>query len=57
LANSGDTLGWVEFADGNRDKAQKYILAAWQLSQSAETADHLGQIDGRRGEDRLSCSE
>ncbi len=50
LASSWDTLGWVEFADGNLDKAQKYVMAAWQLSQSSETADHLGQIYEKRGE-------
>jgi tetratricopeptide (TPR) repeat protein len=50
LANSWDTLGWVEFADGNLDKAQKYVLAAWQLSQGSAIADHLGQIYEKRGE-------
>lgn len=47
---TGDTLGWVEFADGNVDKALKYILAAWQLSEGAEVADHLGQIYAKRGD-------
>jgi len=49
LATCWDTLGWVEFADGNLDKAQKYVLAAWQLSQGSEAADHLGQIYEKRG--------
>jgi Flp pilus assembly protein TadD len=39
-----DTLGWVEFAGGNIDKAQKYVFAAWQLGQYTDQADHLGQI-------------
>lgn len=50
LANSWDTLAWVEFADGNVDKAQKYALAAWQLGQHSAAADHLGQIYEKRGE-------
>jgi tetratricopeptide (TPR) repeat protein len=50
LANCWDTLGWVEFADGKVDKAQKYVLAAWQLGQSSEAADHLGQIYEKQGE-------
>ncbi len=50
LASSWDTLGWVEFADGNLDKAQKYVLAAWQLGQSSAAADHLGQICEKRGD-------
>jgi tetratricopeptide (TPR) repeat protein/transglutaminase-like putative cysteine protease len=49
LANCWDTLGWVEFADGNLDKAEKYVLASWQLSQSSDAADHLGQIYEKRG--------
>jgi tetratricopeptide (TPR) repeat protein len=50
LAASWDTLGWVEFAEGNIDKAEKFVLAAWQLSQGAGVADHLGQIYEKRGE-------
>ncbi len=45
-----DTLGWVEFADGNLDKAEKYVQAAWQLGQHTSEADHLGQIYEKRGE-------
>jgi len=50
LASFWDTLGWVEFADGNLEKAQKYLLAAWQLSQRADAADHLAQIYQKRGD-------
>ena len=50
LASYWDTLGWVEFADGNVDKALKYTFAAWQVSQGAEVADHLGQIFARRSD-------
>jgi tetratricopeptide (TPR) repeat protein len=44
LANFWDTLGWIDYADGNLSTAQKYIEAAWQLSQHSEAGDHLGQI-------------
>jgi tetratricopeptide (TPR) repeat protein len=44
LASYWDTLGWVEFAEGKPDQALKHLTAAWQLSQGAEVADHLGQI-------------
>jgi tetratricopeptide (TPR) repeat protein len=44
LAHYWDTMGWVEFADGNLDKAQKFVWAAWQLYQGADATDHLGQI-------------
>ncbi len=50
MGNYWDTLGWVEFADGNLDKAQKYILAGWQSGQQADEADHLGQIYEKKGD-------
>jgi tetratricopeptide (TPR) repeat protein len=45
-----DTLGWVYFAKGDLDKAEKYVAAAWQLGQHGEVGDHLGQIYEKRGD-------
>jgi tetratricopeptide (TPR) repeat protein/transglutaminase-like putative cysteine protease len=45
-----DTLGWVHFAEGNLDKAEKYVSAAWSLGQHGEVGDHLGQIYEKKGE-------
>jgi tetratricopeptide (TPR) repeat protein len=45
-----DTLGWVEFGEGNLDKAEKYVAAAWDLGHHGEVGDHLGQIYEKRGE-------
>ena len=45
-----DTLGWVEFGEGNLDKAEKYVGAAWMLGHHGEVGDHLGQIYEKRGE-------
>jgi tetratricopeptide (TPR) repeat protein len=44
-----DTLGWVYFDEGNFDKAEKYIAAAWGLGQHGEVGDHLGQIYEKEG--------
>lgn len=44
LASYWDTLGWVAFAQGKIDRAEKYVSAAWQLSQTGEEGDHLAQI-------------
>jgi tetratricopeptide (TPR) repeat protein len=44
-----DTLGWVYFAEGNLDKAEKYVSAAWGLGQHGEVGDHLGQIYEKEG--------
>ena len=49
LASYWDTLGWVKFKRGDMDGAEKYIQAAWKLSQNGEVADHLGQIALKRG--------
>ena len=45
-----DTLGWIYFANGNLDKAEKYVAAAWGLGHHGEVGDHLGQIYEKRGE-------
>lgn len=45
-----DTLGWVHFVEGNLDKAEKYVSAAWSLGQHGEVGDHLGQIYEKRGD-------
>ena len=45
-----DTLGWVHFGEGNYDKAEKYVAAAWGLGHHGEVGDHLGQIYEKRGE-------
>jgi tetratricopeptide (TPR) repeat protein/transglutaminase-like putative cysteine protease len=44
LASYWDTLGWVYFRRGDIDKAEPFIRASWELTQSGEVADHLGQI-------------
>jgi tetratricopeptide (TPR) repeat protein len=49
-----DTLGWVHFDEGNFDKAEKYVAAAWALGHHGEVGDHLGQIYERRGQKELA---
>jgi tetratricopeptide (TPR) repeat protein len=44
LAPYWDTLGWVYFKIGDLDQAERYLNAAWVLSQIAVMADHLGQV-------------
>jgi tetratricopeptide (TPR) repeat protein len=44
-----DTLGWVHFAEGDFNKAEKYVAAAWDLGHHAEVGDHLGQIYEKQG--------
>lgn len=45
-----DTLGWVYFANGDHENAERYVSAAWNLDQRAEVGDHLGQIYEKRGQ-------
>ncbi len=49
-----DTLGWVYFSEGNLDKAEKYVSAAWGLGHHGEVGDHLGQIYEKRGDKDLA---
>ncbi len=44
-----DTLGWVHFQRGGLDKAEKFIAASWGIAQHGEVADHLAQIQEKRG--------
>jgi len=44
-----DTLGWIYFARGDMDKAEKYVGAAWGLGHHGEVGDHLGQIYEKEG--------
>src|SRR6266567_4057948 len=37
-----DTLGWVHFGEGDLNKAEKYVAAAWELGHHGEVGDHLG---------------
>ena len=45
-----DTLGWVHFGEGDLNKAEKYVAAAWELGHHGEVGDHLGQIYEKRGD-------
>jgi tetratricopeptide (TPR) repeat protein len=50
LISYWDTLGWVHFSEGDLDKAEKYVSAAWGLGHHGEVGDHLGQIYEKRGQ-------
>jgi tetratricopeptide (TPR) repeat protein len=49
LAASWDTLGWVYFATGDLDRAERFVRASWLLIQHADVGDHLAQIYERQG--------
>ena len=52
-----DTLGWVHFAEGDLNTAEKYVSAAWELGHHGEVGDHLGQIYEKEGhKDRALCT-
>jgi tetratricopeptide (TPR) repeat protein len=44
LAAYWDTLGWVYFRMSNLEQAERYLNAAWVLSQDGSVAAHLGQV-------------
>jgi tetratricopeptide (TPR) repeat protein len=49
LAAYWDTLGWVYFRMSNLEQAERYLNAAWILSQDGVVATHLGQVYEREG--------
>ena len=44
-----DTKGWVFFKEGDLEKAEAYIVPAWQGSENGDVAEHLGEIAETRG--------
>jgi TonB family protein len=50
LTTYWDTLGWIHFKQGDLDKADKFITAAWSANPSGRAGDHLGQLYERRGQ-------
>ena len=49
IGNFWDTLGWVDFQNGDLDSAERYIRAAWLLNEHGGVSDHLAQIYEKRG--------
>ncbi|MFZ0518489.1 MAG: DUF3857 domain-containing protein [Acidobacteriaceae bacterium] len=44
-----DTLGWIDFKQAKYSDAERYIDAAWLLTQNADVADHLRQTYEKEG--------
>jgi tetratricopeptide (TPR) repeat protein len=55
LAAYWDTLGWVHFGLGNLGEAEKYLKAAWTVTQGAVIGDHLGQVYEKLGKRRQAA--
>jgi tetratricopeptide (TPR) repeat protein len=43
-ASYADTLGWVMVGQGEFAAAERWLLAAWGLSEEAATASHLAEV-------------
>jgi tetratricopeptide (TPR) repeat protein len=44
-----DTLGWVYFRLNDLPRAERYVKAAWRVSQSPVIGEHLGRIYEKQG--------
>jgi tetratricopeptide (TPR) repeat protein len=44
LGEYWDTMGWIKYQQGKMDAAEKYILAAWQITDDFAIGAHLGRI-------------
>jgi tetratricopeptide (TPR) repeat protein len=49
MASYWDTLGWVHFVNGDRERAERFVKSSWLLVQSPEVGDHLAQIYEKQG--------
>jgi len=47
-----DTLGWVYFQSGDTDRSERFVRAAWLLSQDAIEGEHLGEIYEKEGKNK-----
>jgi tetratricopeptide (TPR) repeat protein len=54
LAAYWDTLGWVHNRMSNFEQAEKYLDAAWKISEFGVTADHLCQVYERMHKTRAA---
>jgi tetratricopeptide (TPR) repeat protein len=50
LATYWDTLGWIKFQQNKMEDAQKYLLAAWQISDDLTIGMHLGRVYESQGQ-------
>jgi tetratricopeptide (TPR) repeat protein/transglutaminase-like putative cysteine protease len=44
LGQYWDTMGWIKFQQGKTAEAEKYVLAAWEVTDDLAIAMHLGRI-------------
>jgi tetratricopeptide (TPR) repeat protein len=44
LGHYWDTMGWIHFQQGKIEVAEKYLLAAWQVTDEPAIGFHLGRI-------------
>jgi tetratricopeptide (TPR) repeat protein/transglutaminase-like putative cysteine protease len=44
-----DTLGWIYFKSGDLVNAERWVRAAWMLSQHPEIGEHLARISEKQG--------
>jgi tetratricopeptide (TPR) repeat protein len=56
LAASWDTLGWIYFKMSELPLAEKYLEAAWQLSQDALVGEHLVELYEKLGQSHKAAS-
>jgi tetratricopeptide (TPR) repeat protein len=49
LGTYWDTMGWIYFGRGDLARAERWVRAAWLLSNESAIGEHLGQIQQRLG--------
>src|SRR5699024_10475122 len=49
-----DSLGWVEYKQGNLDSARKHLEQAYKARQGPEIAAHLGEVLWQLGQQKAA---
>jgi len=52
-----DTLGWIYFEQGDMNRAEGLIQAAWLLGEESVVAEHLGQVYEKEGKTQKAARE
>lgn len=56
LAANWDTLGWIKFRAGDFEKAEKYLVASWELMQNPVVGEHVVEVYEKLGKKRQAAA-
>lgn len=55
LSLTWDTLGWIYFQNGDTNRSESFVRAAWLLGQHGIVGEHLGEIYEKEGKKKAAA--